>query len=285
MFQPPFRWDVTQRSRLGSLLHGEGGNAYRGFGGHLLPCCSRVLAFAGDADLVFVGRSPESIFDHLSGLLFDTSWFQRLVLLHFSMRFTEEGKIRAEHPKAIRAMRAYLRHLELHPEGIATRGRPVAFIDLVSTGQTFGHLIGFLHNWANDEAYDWSAVRRRIRIVGITARTKTSPNTWRWQQHADWVTLLGRGAVKNVSIERHLWDYLGNEQPKASRSYTPAVWGDAELSSPNREEARLKGLRIAYKLFETGRARRRRQQFSALLAKERAMRHGWFRALVGEIRG
>src|SRR3712207_498019 len=98
MFDPPFRWNLTHRNYLGGLLEGEQAPAYPDFLNHLLPCCSRVVAFADDADLTFVGRSAESIFDHLSGLLLDTSWSDRLVLLQFSMRFTKETQIRQQYP-------------------------------------------------------------------------------------------------------------------------------------------------------------------------------------------
>lgn len=111
MFSVPFRWNLTNRNHLGSLVEGEAAVSYPEFFEHLLSCCSKVLAFSGDSDLVFIGRSPESIFDHLSGLLFDTSWRDRLELLHFSMRFREEKAIRQEHPEAINAMREYFRHL------------------------------------------------------------------------------------------------------------------------------------------------------------------------------
>lgn len=284
MFEIPFRWDLTRRNQLGTLLEGEPAATYSAFLDHLLTCCSRVVAFAGDSDLIFVGRSPESVFDHLSGLLFDSPWFDRLDLLHFSMRFREESEIRKEHPEAVAAMRAYLERLGLHPEGLATRSRPAAFIDLVASGDTFGRLTTFLHNWAQDIGYDWNAVRRRIRLVGITERTKTSPKTWRWQQHATWLPLLGKGAVKNVSIPFDLWNYLGNYQDKVSLSYTPSRWGDPALSSPTRDERQLKALRLAFEVFELGRERERREQFVSLLVRERAMQYGWFRMLVQELR-
>ena len=282
--EPPFRWDITRRARLGNLVEGEKAPAYGAFLDELLPCCSRILAFAGDSDPIFVGRSPESIFDHLSGLLFDTSWFERLELLHFSMRYYEEPQIRREHPGAIEAMRSYLQQLGLDPEALATRGRPVAFVDLVASGETFGLLVAFLHNWAREIRCDWSAVRRRVRLIGITQRTHTSPNTWRWQQHAPWIGLLESGSVKNVSIPWSLWDYLGNRQEKVSRSYTPPLWGDPALASPSYDERQVKALRLAFDLFELGRTRERREDLLALLVKEPAMKSDWFRMLVGEIR-
>lgn len=284
MLHLPFRWDLTNRNHLGSLVEGEKAVSYPGFFDDLLCCCSRVLAFAGDSDLIFVGRSPESIFDHLSGLLFDTVWFDRLELLHFSMRFREEQAILQERPKAIAAMRGYLQHCGLHPEDIATRIRPVAFIDLVLSGETFGRLITFLRNWTNEIKYDWNAVNRRIRLIGITEKTKPSPKTWRWQQRTSWISGLQSGSIKNVSIPRVLWEYLGNYQDKVSRSYTPSRWGDPELSLPDYSEQQIKALRLAYDLFEFGRTKVRRQQFVSLLVKEPAMKNQWFRTLVQEIR-
>ncbi len=284
MFQKPFRWDLTHRNHLGRLVDGEQAESYPTFLDHLLPCCSRIVAFGGDSVLIFVGRSPESIFDHLSGLLFDSSWFNRLELLHFSMRFQEEGAVGQEYAESINAMRGYLQHLGLDPEGIATSIRPVAFIDLVSTGETFGRLVTFLRNWSISTGYDWNAVKRRIRLIGITQKTKTSPKTWRWQQQASWVSLLERRSVMNVSIPRALWEYLGNYQPKVSRSYTPSRWGDPEFSLPSYSEHQIKALRLAYQLFELGRTKRQREQFVSLLVKEPAMKHEWFRMLVREIR-
>ncbi|HJQ24546.1 MAG TPA: hypothetical protein VKA60_11570 [Blastocatellia bacterium] len=284
MFDQPFRWNITNQIYLGSLVQGEKANAYKGFSEQILHCCSRVLAFAGDSDLTFVGRSPESIFDHLSGLLFDTSWFDRLELLQFSMRFFDEGEIREKHPNAIDAMRAYLDQLRLSPQALAERPRPVAFIDLVASGDTFSRLIMLLYKWARGIQLDWGAVSRKIRLVGITERTKTSPKTWRWQQHADWVSLLQRGAIKNVSIPADLWRYLGNYQLKVTRSYTPARWGSPDATKPEYSEEQLKALRLAYELFEQGKTRERREELASVMVEEPAMKHRWYRALVQEIR-
>jgi len=283
MFDKPFRWNLTHRHHLGSLLDGERASIYSCFYDDLLRCCSKVLAFAGDSNLVFVGRSPENVFDFLSGLLFDSSWFERLELLHFSMRFREESKIKKEYPEAIDAMRQYLGHLGLHPAAIATKNRPVAFIDLVLSGDTFGRLITFLFNWSNEIGYEWQAVSRRIRIVGITIRTKTSPNTWRWQQHADWVKLLDSRAIKNISVSRDFWSYLGDYQPKVSRSYTPDRWGDPSLAMPGYTADQLKALRLAFDLFELGRTKDKRLECVSHLTEEAAMKNAWFRNLVMEL--
>lgn len=284
MFDSPFRWDLTNQLHLGSLVKGEKAQIYKGFYDHILRCCSRVLAFAGDSDLTFVGRSPESIFDHLSGLLFHTSRFERLELLQFSIRAYDEAEIRKKYPDAFDAIRAYLEQMNLHPAKLAIRERPVAFIDLVSSGYTFHSLITIFHKWAQDTKTDWNSVRRKIRLIGITFRTKTSPNTWRWQQHAEWITLLERGAIKNVSIHGDLWSYLGNYQFKVTESYTPARWGDPEAVNPVYNDEHLKALRLALDLFELGKTKERREELASVMVKEPAMEQRWFRSLVKEIR-
>jgi NAD(P)-dependent dehydrogenase (short-subunit alcohol dehydrogenase family) len=48
------------------------GPDYLEFAATLRKCGARILAFAGDADLFFVGRSPGGLFDYLSGILLET---------------------------------------------------------------------------------------------------------------------------------------------------------------------------------------------------------------------
>ena len=284
MFTPPFRWNLANQTLLGSLVQGERAATYDCFLDDVLRCCSCVLAFAGDSDLVFVGRSPESIFDHLSGLLLDTCWAQRLVLLQFSMRWTSGPEVRQQYPGAMAAIRSYLQELDLHPSAIAQRSRPVTFVDLVASGGTFGQLITLLHQWSQESCVPWNDVRRKIRLVGITRQGKNSPNTRRWHQHAEWLHLLPRGTVINASIPPELWDYLGNWQYKVTRSHTPAQWANPNNAQPFHGTQQLMALRLAFDLFELGRAPERRGDFARLLAQEPAMRHGWFRALVQEVR-
>lgn len=284
MFDPPFRWNLANRTHLGSLVKGDKADAYDGFLSQILECCSRVLAFSDDSDLIFVGRSPESIFDHLSGLLFDTSWFDRLDLLQFSIGWEEEAEIRQSYPNAISAMRNYLRHLHLDPSTLITRTRPVSFIDLVFSGDTFSRLISMLHTWSKDSGVEWNAVRRKLRLIGITERTKTSPNTRRWQQHAEWTAVLQRGSIKNVSIPKDLWVYLGDYQFKVTRSFTPARWAHPDSARPSYNDEQLKALRLAYDLFEYGMTRERREDLAACMTRELSMKFRWFRGLIQEIR-
>jgi hypothetical protein len=284
MFDSPFRWNLTNENSLGSLLKGEKGFVYPTFYDELLNCSVRTLAFAGDSDIYFVGRSPESLFDFLSGILFETDWRERLTLLSFSMRFREEKEIININPSGFDALKTYFTNVGLHPDEIATNERPITFIDLVLTGDTFGRLIGVLKSWSEEEKVDWNSVKRRIKLIGITQRTKTSPKTLRWQQHCDWIKLLKNGSVKNVSVSRSLWDYLGNYQDKVSRSYTPENWGNDSFALPSYQSGQLKGLRLAYEVFNKGKDREMRLLFASQMIKEKEMKESWFRDLILKIK-
>jgi hypothetical protein len=136
LYQPPFRWNIQRRSEMGGLLDGPPAPSYPGFLDDLLPCCARIIGFAGDSDLYFVGRSPESLFDHLSGLLLDSSWADRPRLLHFSMRWTSEtweGPNRDEaHLKALRLA------VSIFDAG-RTRERRLAFARALSQERAMRH--------------------------------------------------------------------------------------------------------------------------------------------------
>ena len=278
----PFRWDVARREQLGTLVRGEPAESYPEFLGDLRRCCARVLGAAGDARLVFVGRSPESLFDYLSGALADTSWASRLALLNLSMRRRADEP--APVPAGVAALRTQLSDISLDPAGIARSPHPIALIDLVDSGETLGTLVDVVVSWAAGAAVDVRAVRRRLRVVGITERQKNSPNTWRWQQRSDWARAFRPSALKGVSVPGRLWDYLGNRQQKVQRSNPPWRWADPEMRQPPRDPEHIAALRLAVMVFEGARMREERGALAGLLADEGAMRYAWLRSLVNELR-
>lgn len=280
----PFRWDIKRREQLGTLVDGSPDHIFPGLIPGLRHASARILAFSEDSDLVFVGRSPESFFDYLSGMLLGTSWEGRLCLLNVSMRYSL-AEIRESFPEALPAAYEHLRELGLSPERIASRERKVALVDLVDTGSTLGILTDLLLDWARRTGCDENAVRRQLRFVGVTIRTQTSPKTIRWHQQPEnaWVRAFRPSAVKNVSIPRDLWSYLGNYQPKVARTNPPERWGRDFMLEPPRESHHLEALPLALYVFDRGYSLREGEAFAACLAKESAMRHPWFRSLVIEL--
>jgi hypothetical protein len=273
----PFRWDLSRREQLGSLVSIEPPTTPEGFDENLLKCCARVLAFAGDSDLVFVGRSPETLFDLLSGLLFDTSWQTRLSVINLSLGWVGESE-------STPFVEPYFEEVGLLPSQLARRERPVAFIDVVSTGKTFASLIALLERVSRREAVKWESVARKIRFVGLTAREKTSPNTWRWQQHADWVgTLVPPRSIKNVSIPFDFLIYL-TSGPKTSLSFNSRSWGDDYVLEPLRDDEARSALALALRLFDLGRTRETRLLFAAEAARQQVMSERWFRSLILEVK-
>ncbi|MFD4642992.1 hypothetical protein ACFWN2_37180 [Lentzea sp. NPDC058436] len=155
----PFRWDLVKPDRLGSLLDGVAIPEVT-YLAELSRCAGKVLARSGDGDLVFVGRSLDSMFDLLGGALEGTG--RGLARLPLSLRgpFT-----RLE----VLAAREAAENLGITPHALARRTRPVTFVDVVSSGSTFGQLFTLLDDWTAEERETWPAIRLKLRFVGITS--------------------------------------------------------------------------------------------------------------------
>ena len=281
----PFRWDLARREQLGRLVDGPCAPSYPEILEDIRACSARVLSLSRDSDLLFLGRSPESIFDYLSGALRDTSWASRLDLVNLSLRGQDLKEIRREYPDRLRLFYEHLTALALDPTSLLARARPVAFVDLVNSGATYAHLTEVLMAWARETGDSTKAMVKRIRFVGITWRTKTSPNTERWHQDAAWLADFPGDAVKNVSIPGVLWDYLGNRQQKVALSNPPWRWGDWETKQPPHYEKNIEALRLAVRMYDAGADQKERMQLAREISATAEFRQAWLRVLTSELKG
>ncbi len=78
----PFRWNISKREQVPKAPPIDFGALWPYFEAELRACAARVIAAAGDTDWVFVGRSPEHLFDYLSGIFagMRDPWLRSLVL-------------------------------------------------------------------------------------------------------------------------------------------------------------------------------------------------------------
>lgn len=284
----PFRWNVARREQLGRLLEreipGPDWMVDAPFATHLPELRAlviRTLARAGDARLVFVGRSPEDLFDYLSGALAETAWADRVDLLSLSI---SPDALAIASFAAMEALRAHLTALSLHPREIARAPRPIAFVDLVMSGRTFGTLSDFLVRWAREEQVDPAAVRRRLRWVGIATAGKNSPKAWRWFQRVPWAGEYPRSALRGVSVPYWMWTYMGDSQAKTTPSHWVYRWGTEDALRPAHDPVALYGLQRAVRIYEAARTPEERRVFAAGLAARPEMREGWLRSLVLQLR-
>jgi hypothetical protein len=270
----PFRWDLLRPDQLGSLLDGiEEPNL--GYLDELVECAGKVLARCGDGDLYFVGRSVDSLFDLLSGALADTVWQDRLHPLPLSLYgFDGQGFTLEE----LRQLRTNLTAAGLAPAELM-RGRPTVFVDLVYQGSTFENLYELLREWIDEERAQWDVIRRQLRFVGITWRDKTSPKTWRWQQHAEWTSELPASAIRNVSLHGQVWSYFGNTQAKTAASFRRTRWSAPEVGEPPRSAEAKFALAEAVRLVERGRSPQVRHQLAEVISQEATAGERWVRDL------
>ncbi|GLY50946.1 hypothetical protein [Lentzea sp. NBRC 102530] len=266
----PLRWDLVTPDQLGTMLDDvETPEVW--YLDALAECAGKVLARSGNGDLVFVGRSLDSMYDLLGGAVQDAD----RVLRRFPVSF-ERG--RGVAPDEVRRVREMAAEIGITPRSLARRERPVTFVDVVWAGGTFERLFTLLEDWIDEERETWPAIRRKLRFVGVTSRTGTSPNARRWHQDADWVRKLPASSVLNVSLEPLVWDYLGNSQTKLTWPYQLRRWREY-LREAKRDERTRTALAEAVHLVALGRTREVQRKIARAMDGEPALSEPWLRAL------
>jgi hypothetical protein len=280
----PFRWSIAKREQLGTLVSGVQPPLNRKFLSELRNTAARTLAMADDADLAFIGRTPENFYDYLSGAFVGLKQAPKLHLIQFSLRWLEFDGGLALKPKNLAALEAYLREEGLAPSAIARRGRPLALVDVVASGGTMRSIVHLLHLLSKRSRVDWKKVQRQLRIVGLVDRGKNSPNAWRWQQHKSWLHLIPDAVIKNVSADWEFIYYITGSQPKVTTSFHPGLWAEPESRPPIRDMERREAIALAAHLSDLGRTREERQALARCISRTAQMRQPATRTLALSLR-
>lgn len=281
----PFRWNLAHREQLGRLVDGEAVEAYPDYAAELRRAAALILARARPGTLVFVGRSPENLFDYLSGVFSGIDGAPDLQLLQVSLRNAATlDTIAASQPNEFAALCGYFDSERLDPASILAAAGDTTFIDIVSSGATFGALAHLLRIMSERAHIDWQQVARRIAFVGLLEATKNSPNTWRWWQRQSWVAELPHARISNVSIPYRMWIHMADTLDKVTPSHTSWRWADPRTTLPSRYEPHLRALRMALQFYESGLSGEERRTLSNEIAKLREMRDGHVRRLVTRLR-
>jgi len=252
----PFRWNMANPQLSRRLGRPAPLRTAPSFRDELLSCAGEVLRAGGDVDLVLVGRSPESLFDLLSGLLEETSWRDRLQLLQLSLTDRTPGQLRRQEPRALPKLWHYFESMRLTPPQLLRRTRPVAFVDLVFAGRTYGNLLKLLRYWSGGHLPGWRPVREQHRFVCLVERGHHAYAPW-GPRHSAWARSLLPGQVRTVSIDTKFWRYLADDQPKTTPSFHSGAWAEPSSYRPPTEPLRLSAARLAGLLRRLGGWRRR----------------------------
>ena len=282
----PFRWDLVSPDQLGFLVAGAG-EPDLWFLDSLVACAGKVVARGGDGDLFFVGRSLDSMFDLLSGALTGVAAAPRVhrLPLSFARKGARAGGGWRPRPLGYaerRQARRILAACGVAPQALARRSRPATFADVVNVGSTFTELFMLLRDWTAEDRAPWDVIRRKLRFVGVTVRHKTSPNTFRWKQHASWTRQLPARAVLNVSLDWPTWTYLADRQVKLTRSFTPDRWL-AGAAGPDHGEPTRQALAEAVALVAYGHSPVGRTELARAIAGEPGLAEPWLRSLVTDL--
>ncbi len=277
----PFRWNIQKREQLGTLIEDvqKPVRLTDDFLDDLRDVCARVLAFSDGADLAFIGRSPENLFDYLSGIFADIDERPRLHLVQFSLRYVEDGVDQLP-PAQLNGLAKYFEAEGIDPAAIAVSRAPLALVDFIAYGGTMKNLVSVLKWQADQLGTDWNAVQRRLKIIGLTTRTKNSPNTWRWHQNQDWLDLAPDMEIANVSAGGGFTFGIANSYTKVTKSHHKGRWADAHQQSHRPSEEQVRALDFAARLYDLGREKTERRALARKIAATDRMKLTSIRQLV-----
>lgn len=222
-----------------------------------MRCAANVLRAGGACDLVFVGRSLESVYDLLSGALARTTWYDHVHLLQLSLRNHATEELLQRCPDRAAGLRGYFSACQLTPHQIRERPRPVAFIDMVHRGFTFANLSRLLRFWSDSPAV-WQKVRERLTWVAVVAEGEPGESSHWHLSRPQWTDEFNPAQLQRVFVKTPLWCYLADRQSKTTVSYTPRRWGDPSAGRAPDESSLLKAARGARELYRLGEKSRRR---------------------------
>jgi hypothetical protein len=195
---------------------------------------------------------------------------------------TKRWQYRPLTPAEVVHARAVLADVGLTPQALSRSARAAAFVDVVHGGRTFTELYTLIRDWTDEEVQPWSVIRKKVRFVGVTSRTKTSPNTFRWQQHAEWTRQLPVRSVVNVSLAPRVWSYFGDHQVKLTRSHRPERWL-VDVQGPRSDDRTRQALAEAVAVVEFGRGTQGRKLIAASMLGEPALKQARLRSLQANL--
>lgn len=283
----PFRWDLSRREQLGALVDPETNpppEMREEDRLELRRVAARVLAMSQGADLAFIGRTPENLFDYLSGAFLGLPRLPELALVPFSLRWMPEGGLEQMPAANRKGLLNHIRGSILSPEKVASSASGVALVDFVAYGGTFQSLTAVLMATALEDGIDWNAVQRKLTYIGLRSRTKNSPNTHRWQQKAGWLDLVPDAQVRNVSCEPGWIMLLANWQPKTTPPFSFGRWPEEEDAPVPRRPENLEALAMAVSLFDLGNTRDERHALAGEMAETFQYRHRSVRQMASQLR-
>ena len=286
MTPKPFRWNIGKREQLGQLISepSVAVQSHHFFVNDLRNTAAHILALGDNSNYAFIGRSPENFFDYLSGIFDGLTGLPDLHIVQFSLRWAGSKGVTSIPERQRNGLFDYLRAENLSPASIASTSRPLALVDYVVDGGTMENLVRLLQLHAESDGVDWNAVQRRLRIIGLRIRTKNSPNTWRWQQHQNWLHLIPDAVISNVSAPFEFLCHLGNDQAKLTQAHRPEHWDRFGLRRKPPADKQLKALNLAVGLFDLGRSTKERRLLARLIAKTHQIHQPATRALAGKLK-
>ncbi len=277
-------WADARDHALERLVEQARPREFFGFREQLLEATAEVVATSEGKAIVFLGRSPENLYDLLRGLLAGVRRAPDVRLLPFSFREgTTEAARRLARTRApaVDGLERHLDQLGLGPAAIDRHPRGVAFVDCVAWGTTLGNLDELLCVLARRRQVDPRAVQAKVRYVGLT-KASIGWTHWRSDEESLGARFFAEGRAAVVPISTRLWHHLAESSTKTMDSYPPRRWHEPPRLPPLDEE-RARAIRLAADLLAFGRSRDVRRAFAGLLGRRARPDRPWLGSLIVSI--
>lgn len=273
-------WAEARDGALDRLVENARVREFYDFREDLLEACADVLARSEGRSIVFLGRSPENVYDLLRALLRGTRRAPGLVLLPFSFRVGTAGTVSRLARTGAAVIERFERHLEEHglgPAALASAPTGFVFVDCVAFGTTFGNLDELLRVLAERRRVDPRLVFERVQYLGLT-KSSLGWTHWRHDEESQGARFFAEGRASVVPVSTRLWWHLADGAPKTTDSYTPERWGEPPVLPPL-DEHRAEAIRLATELRLFGAQRDVRRAFAGMLGR-RAKERPWLGSLI-----
>lgn len=252
--------------------------------------CGTLIAKCDDASkIVFVGRSPELLYEYIRACYGNTDYESRFAVFLFSCRisgFKDYVDWKHYAPLSRMKLRPYMRALGIAPNDIIRRKRPTAFVDYVHLGTTMNCLFYLLAEWCIEENLDFRGMISKLRIISIE-RTEAREQSWDTYGadplcENEWIRNLGTRRVRRIWIPHNTWCSFAETTAKSCSSYTSEKWGTEGMVEMT--EDRYFGLLFCRIHYNYGASREGRAALRRAIGTQAEIRWTWLREWLGMLR-
>lgn len=252
-----------------------------------------ILNYCRDGELFFFGRSPENIYDFLSGVFKDFSWKDRLHLVLLSTRYTkyEETLYDVITDEQKTSVKKYLTSVGLHPKDIIQRKRRTCLVDFIHSGYSINNFVTIMERWCQEEKlsvkdmlfkFEFIMIEKEEHVVEL-AEKGVEP----YFMMTDIVNKCGyqSNSYHLITISDKLWESFSENPEKVTESYPAYKWGDDDQINFINSHHDIVGIFKARLAYDYGCHKNGKKILRKHMLDCPSMKYKWFQQILSCLNG